>query len=259
MRIRIVAVCALVLAFAGGLAAAENPFAGTWKLNPAKSKLTGDTMKFEKTPSGEIRCSASGTTYTFKVDGKEYTGPFGEAIVWKQIDDHTWQTTYKQKGILISTDTSSLSPDGKTITVVSKGTKPNGATFQDTVVYERISGDKGLLGGWRDKEVKINSLITMDIKPSGQDGLLFTSEGYKWTCDAKFDGKDYTVTGPTIPAGITVTLKHTGPRSFEMLAKKNGKPLSRDTYTVSRDGRTLTDAGSAVAVNEPYTEVFERQ
>ncbi len=133
MRVRLATALALVLALTGSLAAAESPFAGTWKFNPAKSKLTGDTMKFEKTASGAIRCSGSGVSYTFKVDGKEYKGPFGEAIVWKQIDDTTWQTTTTQKGILLSTDTSKLSADGKTMTVVSKGTKPNGETFEDTV------------------------------------------------------------------------------------------------------------------------------
>jgi hypothetical protein len=248
-----------MLAFAGGLAAGEGPFHGTWKLNPAKSKLTGDTMKYEKTASGAIRNSASGVSYTFNVDGKEYTGPFGEAIVWKQIDDHTWETTYTQKGILLSTDTTKLSPDGKTLTVVSKGTKVNGETFQDTVVYERIAGEKGLLGRWRDKEVKVSAPETLEIKPSGKDGLLMTSVGYKWTFEAQFDGKDYPVTGPTVGAGITGALKHVGPHSFSLLVKKSGKPLFRETYTVSRDGRTLTVAGSAVAVNEPYTEVFERQ
>jgi hypothetical protein len=259
MRISTGAVWALVLAFAGGLAAAENPFAGTWKLNPAKSKLTGNTMKFEKTASGAIRFSASGFSYTFNVDGKEYTGPFGRVIVWKQIDDRTWETTYKHKGILLTTQTSKLSPDGKTLTVVSKGTKPNGETFQDTTVYERIAGEKGLLGGWRDKEVKISSPTIVEIKPSGQDGLMFTSVGYKWTCDAKFDGKDYPLTGPTVPAGLTMVLKRTGARSFERVRKQNGKPLFRDTFTVSQDGRTLTVVGSALAVNEPYSEVFERQ
>jgi hypothetical protein len=216
-------------------------------------------MKFEKTASGAIRSSASGVSYTFNVDGKEYTGPFGEVIVWKQIDDSTWETTYTQKGILLSTDTTKLSPDGKTLTVVSKGTKVNGETFQDTVVYERIAGEKGLLGRWRDKEVKVSAPETLEIKPSGKDGLLMTSIGYKWTFEAQFDGKDYPVTGPTVGAGITGALKHTGPRSLDLLMKKSGKPLFRETYTVSRDGRTLTVAGSPVAVNEPYTEVFERQ
>jgi hypothetical protein len=259
MRIRLATVLVVVLALGGSLAAAENPFAGTWKLNPAKSKLTGDTLKFEKTTSGAIRSSASGVSYTFNADGKEYTGPFDETIVWKQIDNSTWETTYRQKGILLTTDTTKLSPDSKTMTVVSKGTKPNGETFQDTVIYGRISGDKGLLGVWKDKEVKVSSPETLEIKPSGQDGLQVTSAGYKWTFEAKFDGKDYPATGPTLPAGITVVLKHTGPRSFEMLIKKSGKPLSRDAYTASQDGRTLTVAGSAVAVNEPYTEIFERQ
>jgi hypothetical protein len=259
MRISTGAVLVLMLAFASGLAAAENPFAGTWKLNPAKSKLTGDTMKYEKTASGAIRNSASGVSYTFNVDGKEYTGPFGEAIVWKQIDDSTWQTTYTQKGILLSTDTTKLSPDGKTMTVVSKGTKPSGETFQDTTVYERISGEKGLLGGWRDKQVKVSSPGTYVLTPSRKDGLLFKSLGYNSTCDAQFDGKDYPVTGPTVGEGVTLALKHIGPRSFKLLMKNKGKPFVRETYTVSQDGRTLTVAGSAVAVNEPYTAVFERQ
>ncbi len=259
MRISLRALVALAFAFTATLLAAENPFAGTWKLNPAKSKFTGDTMKFERTASGAIRNSGSGLSYTFNVDGKEYKGPLDEAVVWKQIDDQTWETTYKQKGVLLSTDTSKLSPDGKTLTVVSKGTKPNGEAFQDTVVYERISAGKGLLGGWRDKEVKISSPRALEIKPSGQDGIVFTSVGYKWTFEAKFDGKDYPVTGPTVPAEMAVSLKRTGPRSFDLLARKSGKPLARETYTVSPDGRTLTVVGSAVAVHEPYTAVFERQ
>jgi hypothetical protein len=145
------------------------------------------------------------------------------------------------------------------LTVVSKGTKPNGETFQNAVIYERISGDKGLLGGWRDKEVKISSPGTMVIKPSGQDGLIFTSMGYKMTCEAKFDGKDYPVTGPTVTAGATMVLKRTGPRSFDAVMKQNGKPLFRATHTVSQDGRTMTVAGTPVAVNEPYTAVYDRQ
>jgi len=259
MRIRLATALGVVLVLCGSLAAAENPFAGTWKLNPAKSKLTGDTMKFAKAESGAIRWSGSGLSYTFKMDGKEYKGPFGETVVWKQIDETTWQSTTTEKGTLLSTDTSKLSADGKTLTVVSKGTKPSGETFEDTAVYERISGDKGLLGGWRDKQVKVGAPSTLEIASSGKDGLLFKSVDYKWSSDAQFDGNDYPVTGPTMPEHIAITLKHTGPHSFEMVMKQNGKALFRESYRASQDGRTLTVAGSAIAVNEPYTEVFEKQ
>ena len=259
MRIRVVTALTLLLGLATSLAAAENPFAGTWKFNPAKSKLTGDTMKFAKTESGAIRWSGSGLSYTFKMDGKEYKGPFGEAVVWKQIDDNTWQDTFTAKGTLLDTDTSKLSEDGKTLTVVSKGTKPNGEAFEDTTVYGRISGDKGLFGGWKDKQVKVSAPSTIEFAPSGKDGLLFKSPDYKSSSDAQFDGKDYPLTGPTVPEHATITLKHTGPRAFEAVMKHNGKALFRETYRVSPDGHTLTVTGSSVAVNEPYTDVYDKQ
>ena len=214
MRIKMLAVCVLVFAFAGGLTAAENPFAGTWKLNPAKSKLTGDTMKFEKTASGTIRISFSGLSYTFNVDGKEYTGPFGEAVAWKQVDDSTWETTNKQKGILLSTDTTKLSSDGKTMTVVSKGTKPNGEAFQNTIVYERISGDKGLLDSWRDKEVKAISPVTyrnpqsQEDEPGAEVFLEGTSEPLGWISREHL---------PLVTSELTGVLVSGGPYTLKVL------------------------------------------
>ncbi len=259
MRSRTGSACLIALTIATGLAAAENPFAGTWKLNPARSKFTGDTMKFERTSSGEIHWSGAGLTYTFKVDGKEYPGPFGDLVAWKQINDHSWETTYKMKETLISTDTSKLSPDGKTMTIISKGTKPNGESFENTSVYERTSGDSGLFGTWKSKEVKINSPGAMKFTPSGDDGIIWELVDIKATCNAKFDGKDYPATGPTVPAGLTLALKRMGPRSFEFTEKQSGKPLFTGKFTVSEDGHTLTDVGRPVAVNEPVTAVYERQ
>jgi hypothetical protein len=261
MAIRIARLCLFVLLVGTGLtaAAAENPFAGTWKLNPAKSKFTGDTMKFAQTPSGRIRFSASGLSYTFKTDGKEYPDVFGGLVTWKQLDDHTWQATYKLKGTLISTDTSALSADGKTMTVVSRGTRPNGQSFEDTTVYERISGNAGLLGKWKDKEVKISAPTTFQIASAGADSIAFTFVDFKANCKAGFDGKDYPLTGPTVPSGVTLTLKNTAPRSLEILSKQHGKPLFKNIYTLSEDGRTLTAAGRPVAVDEPYTAVYERK
>ena len=65
--------------------------------------------------------------------------------------------------------------------------------------------------------------------------------------------------GPTVPAGLTFAIRKTGPRSFEMTQKQNGKALYRSTSTVSVDGKTLTETGSAVGVSEQYTAVYDRQ
>ena len=180
-------------------------------------------------------------------------------MVWKQVDDHTWETTVKLKGIVTNTDTSKLSQDGKTMTITSRGTKPNGEPFENTSVYERTSVESGLFGTWKSKEVKISSPGVMKFTPFGDDGIIWEFVDFKATCNAKFDGKDYACTGPTVPAGIAVALKRAGPRSFEYTTKQNGKPLFTGTSTVSQDGHTLTNVERPVAVNEPFTAVYERQ
>jgi hypothetical protein len=61
------------------------------------------------------------------------------------------------------------------------------------------------------------------------------------TCKAKFDEKDYTCTGSAVPAGMTMALKQTGPRTFEATSKQSGKLLFTDTYAVTPDGRRLVN------------------
>ena len=61
---------AAVLGSASFALAAETPFAGTWKLNLDKSKLTGDTVKFSSAAGG-MRMTGGGESYEFKDDGSE--------------------------------------------------------------------------------------------------------------------------------------------------------------------------------------------
>ena len=72
MKISIATACLFALLGAAGSVAAENPFAGTWKLNRAKSHLTGDTVQFSDAGSGAIRSTADYISYTFNTDGKAY-------------------------------------------------------------------------------------------------------------------------------------------------------------------------------------------
>lgn len=259
MKISVATVCLFALLGAAGSVAAENPFAGTWKLNPAKSHLTGDTMEFADAGSGAIRGTVGGVSYTFKTDGKPSLIGGGYTVAWKPLDANTWEVTNKKDERVASVDTYKLSPDGKTINIESKGTKPNGESFNDTYVYERIAGQSGLLGTWKSTEVKSSFGALLEIKASGTDGLALSIPDFQITCNAKFDGKDYPATGPTIADAITLALTRTGPRSFKTLMKGNGTPLATDTYTVSADGKIMKSVSTPVGANESQTAIYERQ
>ncbi|MGA8026007.1 MAG: hypothetical protein WB992_02605 [Bryobacteraceae bacterium] len=239
--------------------AADNPFVGTWKLNPQKSSFTGDTMTYTAGDGGEMKYSGGGLSYTFKPDGTERAGLLGEMVAWKQLDDHTWEVAHKTKGKVTATETLKLSDDGKTLDDTFKGTRPNGESFEDKVVYERTSGDSGILGTWKSTKIQIGSPERLELKAYDGDGITFYSPEEKFTASAKFDGKQYPAIGPTVPAGATGALRRVDPLSFELTESYKGKPFWKGTYTVSEDKQTLTVKGGMIGANEPMTAVYDRQ
>ncbi len=249
---------ASIALMAGILAAAEDPFIGTWKLNPAKSKFTGDSLTFEKTAGG-MRWSAAGESYEFKMDGADAPAVFGYTAAWKQVTDRTWETANKLGGKLLSTDYLTLSADGKTLTMETKGTKPDGTSYADSTVYKRETGTDGLPGKWRNKQVKISAPGTMEFSAFEGGGLTWKSVEFNTAWKGKLDEKDYPVSGPTVGEGFTMSMKRLGPRTIEYTEKNNGKAIYRGTLTVSAAGKTLTHVGSPIAVHETTTAVFDRR
>jgi hypothetical protein len=152
-----------------------------------------------------------------------------------------------------------LSADGKTLTVAASGPRPAGGTFEQTTVYERMSGGPGLAGKWKTKNVQISAPTVVELRPSASDGLMISIPDFKVSADVKFDGKDHAVTGAGAPPGLTMAIQKSGPRSFQMTEKQNGKPIFQMTFTVSADGKTLTEEGAPVGVNEKFRAVYERQ
>ncbi len=251
-------ICLSVVIGAASFAlAVDTPFAGTWKLNLSKSQLTGDTVKFAPDGSG-MRITSGGESYVFKSDGSANETRFGTAS-WKTIDDHTWEETDMVKDRLDSKATWTLSADGKTLTEHITGDKPGGGRFDDTSIYARIAGTKGLAGSWKDREYKGSSpslLVISDI----EKGLIFDEPDFKLKATATFDGKPGTVEGPTIPPGASFVLTRLGSHSFKMTRTQNGKPLDTSTWTVSPDGTVLKSVGRTAGTNDPpTTEVFEKQ
>ena len=164
-----------IILFASGTASAQSdktadlPYAGKWKLNFAKSDFGETTIAFTKEASGQMQFTTMGQSYTFQVDGNDYPALFGRTAAWKKNDANTWEATTKQDGKLILTETTKLSADGKALTVNASGPKPAGGTFEETVVYERLSGGPGLEGKWKTKNIKGSAPTVLELAPSGAD------------------------------------------------------------------------------------------
>ena len=259
VSVRSVVLTLALVATATLLVAADPPYVGTWKLNPAKSSFGETTVTYEEMAGGQMKVTAEGQSYTFKADGKEYPTPWGSSTAWKAVDASTWEVTYKANAKMVGTATLTLAADGKTLTVDGKSIKASGETSSDVTVYERLAGGPGLAGQWKTKNVKIGSPGTLSITPSGPDGLVLTFVEEKAVCSAKLDGKDHPATGPTWPSGWTCAIAKSGATALDVTWKRDGKVMYRDTLTPSADGKVLTDVGSAPGTTEKVTAVYDRQ
>jgi hypothetical protein len=156
-KLLVLAVLAIVSATSGvaiAEAAAPDPVIGTWQLNVSKSTFTpGPAFKSQVrtySQSGQsiavviktVHADGKETTtqVTYQLDGKDYpvTGnPDADSNSVKQVDSNTAKFTLKKAGKVVSTGTRTVSKDGKTLTVKSKGTSAKGEKFDDVLVLDK--------------------------------------------------------------------------------------------------------------------------
>jgi hypothetical protein len=239
--------------------ASDPPYLGTWKLNPAKSDFGESTVTYEQMADGQVKFTADGQSFTFRIDGKDYPTPWGNSSAWKSLDANTWEVTNKTNAKVVGTATVKLAADGKTLSVDAKNIKATGEASHDVGVYQRLSGGPGLAGQWKTKNLKIGSPGTITITPNGSDGVTLTFVEEKGTCSAKFDGKDYAATGPIWPSGWTCAIAKIGATGLEVSWKREGQVMSKDTLTPAADGKTLVDVSGAPKSTEKVTVVYDRQ
>jgi hypothetical protein len=73
-------------------------------------------------------------------------------VLFKKIDEKTYDATTKRNGTLIGASTWKLSDDGKSMAIDFKRTKANGETYEDSSTYIRTSGNNGLAGSFRGRK-----------------------------------------------------------------------------------------------------------
>jgi hypothetical protein len=138
------------LVFSGALLA-EDPFTGTWKLDPSQSN--GDAIPRDETvvildTGNTVHVTVKGTdadgmpiavTYVVPItggDGQMSQGPY-DAVSETPINDNTRDVTYGQKGKR-SKHHHVVSKDGKTMTVTNSGQDAQGNSVNSTEVYHKV-------------------------------------------------------------------------------------------------------------------------
>jgi hypothetical protein len=144
----------LTVPSAPSLLAQANPRVGTWKLNVAKSKFDGtateksETRVYTTSPDGAITLNASAvladgttqtTSFTAKYDGKPYPykSASADTITIVAADGYVTDSTMTKGGKPVQTSHATVSKDGKTLTLMTKGTNPMGKAFSSTRVYDK--------------------------------------------------------------------------------------------------------------------------
>ncbi len=141
------------LATASVLFAAE-PFAGTWKLNSAKTRFkTGQAPKDQTVTIAESGSDLDVTISMTMADGREmsshYTSPAAggegkvieasnyDAVSSRRLGPDRREVTFKKDGNVVQTVESRVSKDGKTMTVNVKGTAAEGKPVTGVLVFDR--------------------------------------------------------------------------------------------------------------------------
>jgi hypothetical protein len=151
------ALCAFVLVFAvtGRAPAQSDPRIGTWKLNLAKSKFDPAAARKSETRIYELSGStvmvhvetitSDGTKQELSFDGtpdakdRPYTSnpPFFADTVSITRSGDGFIGRSKKGDKLLFTTKDSFSPDGKTMTMTTKGTNAKGDSVNSVRVYDK--------------------------------------------------------------------------------------------------------------------------
>ena len=135
----------------------HDPFAGTWKLNPQKSKYPGATSP--KRMVIVMECAGNGVRYrseTTYADGRssrsEYTANYDgkEAIVMgsgglllpvslKRVDVNTVVATYRRGGQTIASSRRVVSKDGRKMTISTNSPDQSGKNVLSIGVYDKAN------------------------------------------------------------------------------------------------------------------------
>lgn len=238
--------------------AAPDPFVGKWRLNRSQSKIA-DQMTIQA--SGENKFSfafsGAGEPESVAADGTDQPAANGTTLSVTVEQPNTWKIVRKKDGQIVITAVWNLSKDGKTLSDAFTANRPDGTTSTVNMVYKRSAGNSGIPGTWETTDVKIDSVIELEIRPYQNNGLSFISASAP-PRNINFDGKEHLdpATEPTL--GASSLGRRIDERSLEYTNKIKDKIVQARQLTLSPDLKTLTIVVHLADQRLPNTLVFDR-
>ncbi len=151
MKPRTIALVFALCLVAVAVCFAQDASMGTWKLNEAKSKFPAGATKNHtvvyEASGDQVKVTVDGTDangksthneWTGKFDGKDYpvTGdPNVDTRAYQKVNDRTLAMTVKKAGTITMTGRIEVAPEGKSRTVMTRGTDAKGKKVSTTAVY----------------------------------------------------------------------------------------------------------------------------
>jgi len=152
MRAKAIALTISLVFVAAAMAFADSPHMGTWKLNEAKSKLSGKARNNTVIYAAEgeqIKITVDGVDengnaahneWTGKFDGKPYpvTGDSNaDTRSYTQVDTRTLTFKNEKNGKVTVEGSVVISGDGKSRTVTTTATNAEGKKVTNVAVYDK--------------------------------------------------------------------------------------------------------------------------
>jgi hypothetical protein len=235
------ALAALLLPMTG---AAQSAFDGTWKIDMNKVAFPEKPDVF-LLQSGTYECRTCAPPYAIKADGVDHPvsgHPYFDSVAIKVVNDHAIAETDKKDGKVVATSTTTISPDGGTLTFEfsdrsnTNGGPPVTGKGESTRVADGPAGSHAISGSWRTTKIEnmSDNATIFSYKVKGDRITMTTPTGQTYT--AKLDGTDAPMVGD--PGTTSVSVRIIGKSTLEETDKRDGKVIGVFKMTVGADGKT---------------------
>jgi hypothetical protein len=252
-------VTALLLAPA--VAFAGSSLDGTWKSRLDSFQVTGKPDSF-LLADGTYTCSSCNPELKVKADGMDHavTGhAYYDMANVKVVNPTTIETTLKRAGKVTSKETDVVSADGKSYTgtfVGYDGTKEVTGTFSEKRVSAGPAGSHAISGSWMTDQLSAgNDALRTVTYAMTSDGFKMSANGQSY--EAKFDGKEYPITGD--PGHTTVTLKKLSANAVEETDHRQGKVTDVIRIATAADGKSIKLEDKDEAHGQTVTFTLDKQ